>query len=157
MFKPHVTVACLVQAQGKLLVVEEQVNGVATWNQPAGHLEADETLLEAAQRELIEETGIDAAVQYFIGINQWIAPDNTPFVRFLFGLDLDAPLPTAPQDSDIDRCWWLPPEQILTASNLRSPLVAESVRRWQQGVRYPLDLIGPFNWPFHAGAYPTSA
>ncbi len=70
MFKPHVTVACLVQARGALLVVEERVNGIATWNQPAGHLEADETLHEAASRELFEETGIRAEMQYFIGINQ---------------------------------------------------------------------------------------
>ncbi|WP_289366582.1 NUDIX domain-containing protein [Pantoea stewartii] len=157
MFKPHVTVACLVQARGALLVVEERVNGIATWNQPAGHLEADETLHEAASRELFEETGIRAEMQYFIGINQWIAPDNTPFVRFLFGVDLDDIQPTAPQDSDIDCCWWVAPEQILSASNLRSPLVAESVRRWQQGVRYPLDLISPFNWPSHEGAHPHSA
>ena len=157
MFKPHVTVACLVQARGALLVVEERVNGIATWNQPAGHLEADETLHEAASRELFEETGIRAEMQYFIGINQWIAPDNTPFVRFLFGVDLDDIQPTAPQDSDIDCCWWVAPEQILSASNQRSPLVAESVRRWQQGVRYPLDLISPFNWPFHEGAHPRSA
>ncbi|MBE5252966.1 NUDIX domain-containing protein [Mixta mediterraneensis] len=152
MFKPHVTVACLVQAEGELLVVEERINGRATWNQPAGHLEANETLLAAAQRELVEETGINAPMQYFLGVQQWIAPDNTSFVRFLFGLDLAKKLPTAPQDSDIDCCWWLPPAQILSAPVLRSPLVAESVRLWQQGARYPLHLISPFNWPFHEGA-----
>lgn len=152
MFKPHVTVACIVQAEGELLVVEERVKGVATWNQPAGHLEADETLLEAARRELREETGIDRPVDYFLGVQQWIAPDNTPFVRFLFGLDLPAKLPTAPQDADIDRCWWRTPAQIIAADNLRSPLVAQSVRLWQQGARYPLQLIAPFQWPFREGA-----
>ncbi|WP_313679608.1 NUDIX hydrolase [Pantoea vagans] len=157
MFKPHVTVACLVQAEGELLVVEETINGRATWNQPAGHLEADETLLEAAERELYEETGIAASMHYFIGINQWIAPDSTPFVRFLFGVDLAKKALTQPQDSDIDCCWWLPPAQILTASNLRSPLVAESVRLWQQGTRYPLHLVSPFQWPFHEGARLPSA
>ena len=157
MFKPHVTVACLVQAEGELLVVEETINRRATWNQPAGHLEADETLLEAAERELYEETGIAASMHYFIGINQWIAPDSTPFVRFLFGVDLAKKAPTQPQDSDIDCCWWLPPAQILTASNLRSPLVAESVRLWQQGTRYPLHLVSPFQWPFHEGARLPSA
>ena len=157
MFKPHVTVACLVQAEGELLVVEETINGRATWNQPAGHLEADETLLEAAERELYEETGIAASMHYFIGINQWIAPDSTSFVRFLFGVDLAEKAPTQPQDSDIDCCWWLPPAQILTASNLRSPLVAESVRLWQQGTRYPLHLVSPFQWPFHEGARLPSA
>ena len=60
MFKPHVTVACVVHARGKFLVVEESINGKALWNQPAGHLEANETLLQAAKRELWEETGIHA-------------------------------------------------------------------------------------------------
>ena len=48
MFKPHVTVACIVHAEDKFLVVEETINGKALWNQPAGHLEADETLVQAA-------------------------------------------------------------------------------------------------------------
>lgn len=157
MFKPHVTVACIVQAQGHLLVVEERVHGRITWNQPAGHLEANETLLEAAQRELFEETGLDAHPEYFLGVQQWIAPDDTPFVRFLFGLDLPEKVETSPHDRDIDCCWWLPPEQILTANRLRSPLVAESVRLWQQGERYPLHLVAPFQWPFHEGARPASA
>jgi 8-oxo-dGTP pyrophosphatase MutT (NUDIX family) len=74
MFKPHVTVACVVHAQGKFLVVEETINGKALWNQPAGHLEADETLVEAARRELWEETGIHADPQHFIRLHQWIAP-----------------------------------------------------------------------------------
>ncbi|HIH9549381.1 TPA: NUDIX domain-containing protein, partial [Klebsiella quasipneumoniae subsp. quasipneumoniae] len=50
MFKPHVTVACVVHAQDKFLIVEETINGKALWNQPAGHLEANETLLQAAER-----------------------------------------------------------------------------------------------------------
>ncbi len=64
MFKPHVTVACVVHAEGKFLVVEETINGKALWNQPAGHLEANETLVEAAARELWEETGISAQPQH---------------------------------------------------------------------------------------------
>ena len=148
MFKPHVTVACVVQAQGKFLVVEETINGKALWNQPAGHLEADETLLEAACRELYEETGIRAEPQTFIRMHQWIAPDKTPFLRFLFAIDLDEQLPTTPHDSDIDRCLWLDPQQIVNAGNLRSPLVAESIRCYQSAERYPLSMLGAFNWPF---------
>jgi phosphatase NudJ len=94
MFKPHVTVACVVHAQDKFLIVEETINGKALWNQPAGHLEANETLLQAAERELWEETGIRATPQHFIRMHQWIAPDNTPFLRFLFAIELSdrAPL-----------------------------------------------------------------
>mgnify|MGYP000845525921 FL=1 len=149
MFKPHVTVACVVHAAGKFLVVEETINGKATWNQPAGHLEADETLLEAASRELYEETGIVAAPQSFVRMHQWIAPDRTPFLRFLFAIDLDAPCETTPHDDDIDRCLWVSADEILNATHLRSPLVAESIRCWQEGTRYPLSVIGAFNWPLH--------
>lgn len=148
MFKPHVTVACIVQAEDKFLVVEETINGKALWNQPAGHLEANETLLQAAERELWEETGIVATPQHFLRLHQWIAPDNTPFLRFLFSITLSNMCATDPHDSDIDRCLWVSAEQILTANNLRSPLVAESIRCWQRGERYPLGLIGEFNWPF---------
>lgn len=57
MFKPHVTVACVVHAQGKFLVVEETINGKALWNQPAGHLEANETLRQAAARQAVGGDG----------------------------------------------------------------------------------------------------
>lgn len=152
MFKPHVTVACIVHAAGKFLVVEETINGKALWNQPAGHLEADETLVQAAERELWEETGIRATPQHFIRLHQWIAPDHTPFLRFLFAIELSEICPTQPHDSDIDRCLWVSAEEILQAKNLRSALVAESIRCYQQDERYPLSLIGAFNWPFTEGA-----
>ncbi|ROR11423.1 NUDIX domain-containing protein [Erwinia sp. JUb26] len=152
MFKPHVTVATVVQAEGQFLVVEERVRGRATLNQPAGHLEANETLLQAAARELSEETGIEAVPQAFLGMHQWIAPDNTPFLRFLFCLDLPAIVETYPQDRDIDRCWWLPPEEILTSKKLRSALVAESLRVYQHGPRYPLSILSAFQWPFSEDA-----
>lgn len=148
MFKPHVTVACVVQADGLFLVVEETIKGKALWNQPAGHLEANETVVAAARRELWEETGVDAIPQHLLHIHQWIAPDKTPFVRFLFAIDLPAVVATSPHDSDIDRCLWLPAQTIITATNLRSPLVAESVLRYQRPERYPLSLLTPFNWPF---------
>ncbi|CAI0741568.1 NUDIX hydrolase [Serratia quinivorans] len=141
MFKPHVTVACVVHAAGKFLIVEETINSKALWNQPAGHLESDETLVQAAERELWEETGIRATPQSFLRLHQWIAPDNTPFLRFCFVIELEQQLPTEPHDSDIDRCLWLSAEEILQAANLRSPLVAESIRCYQQPERYPLSLV----------------
>lgn len=152
MFTPHVTVACLVHAEGQFLMVEETINGKALWNQPAGHLEANETLIEAAERELWEETGVRATPEHFIRLHQWIAPDNTPFLRFLFASELPAICETHPHDSDIDRCLWLPSETILHASNLRSPLVAESIRCYYQSPRYPLSLVGALNWPYTGDA-----
>lgn len=146
-FKPHITLACVVQAENKFLMVEELIKGKPTLNQPAGHLEANETLLEGAQRELWEETGIIAAPQSLLQIYQWIAPDKTPFIRFTFSIDLPEIVATQPQDDDIERCLWLTYSEIIDAQNLRSPLVRQSLLRYQQATRYPLSLLETFEWP----------
>lgn len=144
MFKPNVTVATVVHAQGKFLVVEEWVNNKPTWNQPAGHLEANETLLQAATRELLEETGIHAVPTQLIKIHQWIAPDKTQFIRFLFALELESICETHPQDSDISGCHWVTAEEILHSNCLRSPLVAESLRCFLDKNHYPLDILAAY-------------
>ncbi|MEH0832790.1 NUDIX hydrolase [Pectobacterium cacticida] len=148
MFKPHVTVASVVQAEGHFLVVEELIDDTLLWNQPAGHLEANETLIQAASRELWEETGIQAVPHSFLRLHQWIAPDNTPFLRFCFVLDLPERVTTQPHDSDIECCRWLTADEILSSCQLRSPLVAESIRCYQQPERYPLTVLDAFRWPF---------
>lgn len=144
MFKPNVTVATIVHAQGRFLVVEEWVNNKPTWNQPAGHLEADETLVKAAARELYEETGIIGEPQALIKIHQWIAPDKTQFIRVLFSLELDAPCETHSHDDDISACHWVSAEEILTSQCLRSPLVAQSILCYQEGTHYPLSVLAAF-------------
>ena len=149
MFKPNVTVACIVHAKNKLLVVEETVNGKATWNQPAGHLEANETLIQAVQRELWEETGLTLPVQHFLKLHQWIAPDKTPFLRFLFFIEAQEQYETQPYDSDIDCCHWVSADEIIHSQQLRSPLVRESLLCYQQGERYPLSLLSSFGVPFN--------
>ncbi len=148
MFKPHVTVACVVQAENHFLIVEETIHGNPRWNQPAGHLEADETVIQAARRELWEEAGIHAQPQALLRIHQWVAPDKTPFLRFLFVIDLPARITAIPQDDDIDRCLWLTADEILASDQLRSPLVTESILCYQHGLRYPLDVINAFQCPF---------
>ncbi|MBG5950283.1 MULTISPECIES: NUDIX hydrolase [Proteus] len=149
MFKPHVTVACIVHAKNKFLVVEETVNGKATWNQPAGHLEANETLIQAVQRELWEETGLRLPVQHFLKLHQWIAPDKTPFLRFLFLIETQEQFETQPQDSDINCCHWVSADEIIHSQQLRSPLVRESLLCYQQGERYPLSILSSFGTPFN--------
>ncbi|OKP05660.1 NUDIX hydrolase [Xenorhabdus eapokensis] len=148
MFSPHVTVACIVHAENKFLVVEELINGKPLWNQPAGHLEADETLLEAAERELWEETGIRAQPQAFLKLHQWVAPDGTPFIRFLFLIEMEKILDTNPQDNDIHYCHWLSAEEILNSSQLRSPLVAESLLCYLEHKTYPLSILDYCGSPF---------
>lgn len=88
MFKPHVTVACVVHAKGKFLVVEESINGKALWNQPAGHLEANETLLQAAKRELWEGTGFTLSPSTSSVCTSGSRPTAPPFCAFYSPLSL---------------------------------------------------------------------
>ncbi|MGL9734426.1 MAG: NUDIX domain-containing protein [Symbiopectobacterium sp.] len=138
--------ACVVQAENHFLIVEEEVRGKTTWNQPVGHLKANETLMQAARRELLEETGISAKPQTFLRLHQCIAPDQIPFLRFCFVIDLTARLPTTPHNSDISCCHQLSAEEILHVTQFRSPLVAETIRCYQTTEHYPLSLVGVFNW-----------
>lgn len=145
-FRPYITVACVVHAQEHFLLVEETKKGQILLNQPAGHLEADETLLQAASRELFEETGIKAAPQSLLKIFQWIAPDKTPFIRFTFVVELEQMQVATPQDKDIGRCLWLTYDKIASANNLRSPMVHESLLCYRQPSRYPLEILDAFSW-----------
>ena len=92
-WQPDVTVACVVVRDGRLLVVEEQVRGRLVLNQPAGHLEPDESLLEAARRETLEETGWHVEPTSFIGAYQWKSPPETAeddgrhYLRMAFAAD----------------------------------------------------------------------
>ncbi len=79
MFKPHVTVACVVHAQGKFLVVEESINGKALWNQPAGHLEANETLLQAAKTRTVGRNGHTRRATAFYPHASVDCPRSHPF------------------------------------------------------------------------------
>lgn len=149
MHRPHITVACNVAAAGQLLLVEETIGQQRTLNQPAGHLEAGETLIQAASRELFEESGIQAVPDALVAVHQWIAPDNTAFIRFLLSFTLPHCLAAKPNDREINCCHWLSPEQIYAYPHLRSPLVALSVNLWEQKIRYPLSILHAYGWPFH--------
>ena len=151
MFRPNVTLACVVHCKGKFLFVEEFEHGKMTLNQPAGHLEQGESLLEGAKRELFEETGIVADMQHLIKVYQWYAPrTQTEFLRFTFALVLDDWLEIKPQDADIAGGRWLSLrefEQYIAQEGqaARSPLVMQSVQDYLQGQFYSLDLLHCFD------------
>ncbi|MEG9531481.1 NUDIX hydrolase [Mannheimia indoligenes] len=152
MFKPNVTMACLVHCKGKFLFVEEIEYGKRTLNQPAGHLEPNETLLEGASRELFEETGIRAEMASLVKIYQWQAPrSKTDYLRFLFTVELDDWLEPHPQDADITQALWLSVEEFnhyiqQEGQCERSPLVVQSLKDYLNGERYPLSLLNAFEW-----------
>jgi len=140
---PHVTVACVVERDGKFLCVEEQINGGSVINQPSGHWERGETLIQGAVRETLEETGWDVEVQALLGVYEFKpAALDYCFLRFAFIATALQHYPERPLDTGIERALWLTPAALETAaSRHRSPMVMRGVNDYRAGRRFPLDLI----------------
>jgi 8-oxo-dGTP pyrophosphatase MutT (NUDIX family) len=139
-----VTVATVVVRDGALLVVEETVAGRLVLNQPAGHLEPDEGLLEAACRETREETGWVVRPTAFIGAYQWKSPGDAGrhYLRLAFAAEPVSHDPAQPLDDGIARALWLTPAQLQAEhARHRSPLVWRVVADFLAGRRFPLDAL----------------
>ena len=142
-WQPDVTVATVVVRDGRVLCVEEQVNGRRVLNQPAGHLEPDEGLAEAAVRETLEETGWDVRLTAFVGAYQWKAPETLRhYLRFAFMAEPVGHHPERPLDTGIVRAMWMTPGELLDARDRhRSPLVWQVVADALAGRRQPLSVL----------------
>lgn len=142
-WKPDVTVAAVVERGGQFLFVEERSGGRVVLNQPAGHLERGETLIEAVARETLEETGWSFVPQHLVGIYLWQAEHSTKtFLRVAFSGHLLGHDPSRPLDHGILRTRWLDREQLTSMhTRHRSPLVARCVDDYLAGARYPLELL----------------
>lgn len=141
-FYPHTTVAAVVEQDGRFLVVEEQsADGAVVINQPAGHLEDGESLVEAAVRETLEETRCEIEVNGVVGIYRWIHPDGHTYLRFTFSGTLLQEHPGRELDPAILRPLWLSLEELQSAHTPRSPLVLSSIRDFRKRQPYPLELL----------------
>lgn len=141
-WQPDVTVATIVVRDGRLLLVEESVGGQLVLNQPAGHLEPDESLVEAALRETLEETGWSVRLTGFVGAYQWKAPTARHYLRFAFAAEPLSHDPSRVLDEGITRALWLTPAELQAESvRHRSPLVWRAVADFLAGRRQPLDLV----------------
>ena len=141
-WQPDVTVATLVVRDGRLLCVEERANGELVINQPAGHLEPDESLVEAAVRETREETGWNVRVTHLVGAYQWEAETGRHYLRFAFAAEPVDEIPGATLDEGIVRALWLAPDELqAVAARHRSPLVWRCVADYLGGSRHSLDLV----------------
>ncbi len=144
MFKPNVTVACIIRHENRYLLVEEHKNGRLVLNQPAGHLERNESLIEATTREVWEETGLTLTPQGLVGTYLFTSPHNgVTYLRFCFYYDYqDTPAPAQPRDIDIHACHWLTRADLeASPSRLRSPLVLTSLSDYERGQRADLALV----------------
>lgn len=142
-FKPNTTVASIVHCNGNFLLVEEIENGKTVYNQPAGHLEANENLVNAACRELKEETGLELTPNYVSGIYYFHRPElSLFFLRFCFVFELDNPPLCQPEDDEIIACHWLTLAQIKAKKGqLRSSMVLDCIEDYLAGQRISLSAI----------------
>lgn len=142
-WRPHVTVASVVEHEGKFLFVEEHADGQLLLNQPAGHWEANETLAAGAARETLEETAYRVDIEHLVGVYRW--PHRTKpitYLRFAFAARVIDHDPARPLDAGIVRALWLTPDALRGESaRHRSPLVLRCVEDYLAGRRFPLDLI----------------
>ena len=142
-WKPHITVAALIESDGCFLMVQERIAGESVYNQPAGHLEDSETLIDAVIRETREETAWHFEPESVTGIYHWRHPENhETFIRVSFagkGLCHD---PAGELDSCIERALWLSAAEIrCQPDKLRSPLVLRTIDDYLAGSAYPLSLL----------------
>jgi len=140
-FKPHVTVASIVQHHDRFLMVEESVNGKRVINQPAGHVEAGESLTAACVRETLEETGFLVEPLAVSGIYLYKAHENLTFLRICFYARIWEDKKTR-LEQDIKPGWY-DYEMIKNAPNLRSPMVLTCIDDFLSGNLFDLSIIKP--------------
>ena len=142
-WKPHVVVAALVQQDGRFLMVEETTEEGIQYNQPAGHLEAHESLVEAVVRETLEETAHHFVPEALLGIYRWRAPQHDRvYLRFAFTGDITSFDPGLTLDAGILRALWMTTAEIEAVKpQHRSPLVSQCIADYLAGRRYSLDVL----------------
>ncbi len=145
LWKPSVTVAAVIERDGRFLLVEENIDGRRVLNQPAGHLDPGESLAAACAREALEETAHRVTPTALVGVYRWhYAAKDITFLRFTFSCTVDAFEEGRGLDKEIVRTHWLSPEELKARSDLhRSPLVLKCVEDYLAGRRYPLALFSP--------------
>jgi 8-oxo-dGTP pyrophosphatase MutT (NUDIX family) len=142
-FKPDVTVAAITEKDGRFLLVEEHIGSRLVLNQPAGHLEDGESLLDAVVRETLEESAWHFSPQCLVGLYLWKQPDSgRSFLRVAIGGVVTNHDPLRRLDRGIERALWLPRDQIVAKSaRLRSPLVLRCLDDYLGGARHSLDVL----------------
>src|SRR5574343_2032527 len=142
-WKPHVTVAAVVQRDGKFLLVEEETDAVLAFNQPAGHLEEGEALVDAVVREVLEETAYHFRPTHLVGIYSWRHPlKGITYLRFAFAGELHGWEAGRPLDTGIVGARWLTLDEVkATQARHRSPLILRCIEDFQAGCRYPLEQL----------------
>ena len=142
-WKPSVTVAAVIERDGRFLLVEEHTDRGRLFNQPAGHLDPGESLIRAVARETLEETTCTFEPTGLLGVYQYHSgADDVTYIRLAFTGEISGPQPGRALDEGIIRAVWLTPQEIQReAARHRSPLVMRCIDDYLAGRRYPLDVL----------------
>ncbi len=140
---PHVTVATVVERNGRFLFVEEEISDDVVINQPAGHWEEGETFAQAAVRETLEETGWKVEITGLVGIYEYRPPElDYAFVRFAFSARPIEHDPDLPLDAGIRRWFWMDQNELRReVYRHRSPMVQQCVEDYWMVKRWPLSIL----------------
>lgn len=140
--QPHLTVAAVIEQHGRFLMIEEQVRGIWVLNQPAGHVQAGENLIEAVHRETREEAASQIQATALICMLQWQAKRNQEhYLRIVFAADFISSL-DLPLDQGIRAVKWLSLEEIKNHElKVRNPAVLTAIDYYLNANLYPLDLL----------------
>jgi len=145
-WKPNVTVAAIIEKDGRFLLIEEHAFGALVLNQPAGHWEQDETLVEACAREALEESAHPFTPSALVGIySAHASPEDVTYLRFAFAGHVGARDAARALDRGIVRTLWMTADEVRASrARHRSPLVLRCVEDYIAGRRYELDLLHHF-------------
>ena len=140
---PHATVAAIVEREGRFLFVEEISRGKRVFNQPAGHVDENETIENATIRETLEESGWEVKPTAIVGIYTYKAPSNgVTYYRFCYVCEALQEVPNAQLDNDILAAHWFTLDEVKAKqTQLRSPLVMKCLEDYLAGKCYPLELV----------------
>jgi 8-oxo-dGTP pyrophosphatase MutT (NUDIX family) len=142
-FKPNTTVAAIIEQNGKFLLVEEETDRGNRYNQPAGHLEDGESLIQAVIRETMEEAAYEFTPEFLLGVYHWKHTHNdTTYLRFAFVGKAGVHYPMQELDDGIVQVVWMSIDEIRDkASLMRSPQVLTCIEDYLAGKGYPLQVI----------------
>ena len=140
---PHATVAAIIEDNGRFLLVEETTDRGNRFNQPAGHLEDNETLLDAVIRETLEETAYTFVPTALLGVYHWKhAHNETTYLRFAFIGQVRHHQPELALDDGIIRAVWMTADEMRQhAMLMRSPQVLTCVEDYLSGQQFPLSVL----------------
>jgi len=141
--KIDVTVAAVIEADDRFLIVAEKAGGKLVYNQPAGHLEPGESLTAAVIRETYEETGFSFEPDSVLGLYLWHCDEaDTSFLRIAFCGDAVPPTADPTLDEGILATHWLTRSQLIAReARLRSPLVLRCLDDYRAGIRHPISMV----------------